>query len=134
MRLTLAEHTIDELTIGTTTELDGSRLRVDLEELHSYLLEDRRLESVDMDLVNPGDKCRAGYVFDIVEPRAKEPGSGADFPGILGPFIPAGQGTTHVLKGAAVTVVDGDVSESSRIGGVPMLTSAGMVWWVPSCF
>ena len=107
MRLTLAEHTIDELTIGTTTELVGSRLRVDLEDLHSYLLEDRRLESVDMDLVNPGDKCRAGYVFDIVEPRAKEPGSGADFPGILGPFIPAGRGTTHVLTGAAVTVVDG---------------------------
>ena len=107
MRLILAEHQIEELTVGTGTALQGSRLRVDLEELHSYLLEDRRLESVDMDLVSPGDSCRAGYVFDIVEPRAKEPGSGVDFPGILGPFSPAGQGTTHVLKGAAVTVVDG---------------------------
>ena len=107
MRLTLAEHPIDELTVGTETVLQGSRIRLNLDELHSHLLEDRRLESVDMDLVNPGDICRAGYVFDIVEPRAKEPSSGADFPGILGPFTPAGQGTTHVLKGAAVTVVDG---------------------------
>ena len=123
MRLTLAEHQIEELTVGTGTVLQGSRLRVDLEELHSYLLEDRRLESVDMDLVSPGDSCRAGYVFDIVEPRAKEPGSGVDFPGILGPFTPAGQGTTHVLKGAAVTVVDGgqpggELGYISRRGGM----------------
>ena len=123
MRLTLAEHRIDEFTVGTGTELQGSRLRVDLEELHAYLLEDRRLESVDMDLVNPGESCRAGYVFDIVEPRAKEPGAGVDFPGILGPFAPAGNGTTHVLKGMAVTVVDGgqpggELGYVSRRGGM----------------
>lgn len=123
MRLTLAEHPIDELTVGIGTVIQGSRLRVDLEELHAHLLEDPRLESVDMDLVNPGDICRAGYVFDIVEPRAKAPGSGADFPGILGPFTPAGQGTTHVLKGAAVTVVDGgqaggELGYVSRRGGM----------------
>jgi hypothetical protein len=29
-----------------------------------------------------------------------------DFPGILGPIDLAGQGTTHVLQGAAVTVLD----------------------------
>ena len=123
MRLTLAEHRIDELTVGIGTELQGSRLRVDLEELHAYLLEDRRLQSVDMDLVNPGESCRAGYVFDIVEPRAKEPGAGVDFPGILGPFTPAGQGTTHALKGMAVTVVDGgqpggELGYVSRRGGM----------------
>ena len=46
MRLTLAEHRIDELTVVTGTELQGSRLRVDLEELHAYLLEDRRLDEI----------------------------------------------------------------------------------------
>lgn len=123
MRLTLAEHPVTELTVGTETVLQGSRLRVDLEELHAHLLEDRRLKSVDLDLVNPGESCRAGYVFDIVEPRAKEPGSGMDFPGILGPFTPAGQGTTHALRGAAVTVVDGgqpggELGYTSRRGGM----------------
>ncbi|MCH7751349.1 MAG: hypothetical protein IH898_04265 [Planctomycetes bacterium] len=40
--------------------------------LHCELLEDRRLESVDLEIVCPGDPCRVGYVFDILEPRAKE--------------------------------------------------------------
>ena len=66
MRLILAEHQIEELTVGTGTVLQGSRLRVDLEDLHSYLLEDSRLESVDMDLVSPGDSCRAVFVSPCV--------------------------------------------------------------------
>ena len=59
-----------------------------------------------MRLANPGEPCRIGVVFDILEPRAKEPGTGSDFPGLLGPMALAGQGTTHVLRGACVTVVD----------------------------
>ncbi len=93
MRLTLAEHPVDEMTWGRGTKLLGSRLQVGLEELRTHLLEDRRLQSVDLEIVRPGESCRAGYVFDIVQPRAKEPGSGVDFPGILGPFEAAGRGT-----------------------------------------
>ncbi|MCH7946100.1 MAG: hypothetical protein IIC73_08835, partial [Armatimonadetes bacterium] len=64
------------------------------------------LQSVDIEIVASGEDCRIGVVFDIIEPRAKEPGSGSDFPGILGPIEMAGRGTTHVLRGVAVTVVD----------------------------
>jgi glycine reductase len=60
---------------------------------------------VELEIVRPGESCRAGPVFDIIEPRAKEPGSSPDFPGILGPPVTAGMGTTHVLEGAAVTVL-----------------------------
>ena len=107
MALTLALHPVEAMVPGVETALDGTTLRVNLDELRRHLLEDRRLEAVDLEMVNPGDSCRVGYVFDIIEPRAKEPGEGSDFPGILGPISNAGQGTTHVLKGAAVTVVDG---------------------------
>ena len=107
MRLTLAEHSVVSMSVGGHTALQGSHLQIDLDELRAVLLEDRRLQTVDLEIVNPGELCRAGYVFDIVEPRAKEPGSGVDFPGILGPPSIAGTGTTHVLRGAAVTVVDG---------------------------
>ncbi len=106
MRLTLANHPVTEMLFGNGTRLQGSRLRVDSEELRSLILEDPRLRSVDLEIVSPGESCRAGIVFDVVEPRAKESGSGADFPGILAPPLPAGQGTTHVLRGAAVTVLD----------------------------
>ena len=123
MNLTLANHPITELRPGPNTVLEGSRLQVDLAELRRYLLEDHRLETVDLEIVSPGEPCRVGYVFDILEPRAKETGSGPDFPGILSPVAPAGQGTTHVLRGAAVTVVDGgqpggEFGYTSRRGGV----------------
>ena len=107
MRLILAEHSVVSMTDGGHTALKGGRLQINLDELKAVLLEDRRLQTVELEIINPGEVCRAGYVFDIVEPRAKEPGSGVDFPGILGPPSVAGTGTTHVLRGAAVTVVDG---------------------------
>ena len=122
MRLTLAEHPVETMTAGGKTRLQDSHLEIDLEELRADLLEDRRLQSIDLEIVSPGEACRVGYVFDIVEPRAKEPGSGVDFPGILGPYSIAGRGTTRVLRGAAVTVVDGgqpggELGYVSRRGG-----------------
>ncbi len=107
MPLTLALHNITAMLPGDRTELIGTALQVDIERLRRFLLEDARLEEVDLEIAAPGDSFRAGYVFDILEPRAKEPGSGPDFPGILGSMAAAGQGTTHVLQGAAVTVIDG---------------------------
>jgi len=106
MRLTLAYHTISDVRWGDTTQLDGTTLVIDQEALRQHLLADRRLVSVDFHVVRPGDLCRFGVVFDILEPRAKAPGTGPDFPGILGPIAMAGQGTTHVLQGSAVTVLD----------------------------
>lgn len=106
MELTLAKHPITDIRFGDSTELEGTTLVVDREELTQHLLEDRRLQSVELDIAKPGEPCRIGVVFDILEPRAKEPGTGSDFPGALGPFAVAGQGTTHVLTGSAVTIVD----------------------------
>ena len=111
------------MAAGGHTALQGGHLQIDLDELKAVLLEDRRLQTVELEIINPGEVCRAGYVFDIVEPRAKEPGSGVDFPGILGPPSIAGTGTTHVLRGAAVTVVDGgqpggELGYASRRGGM----------------
>jgi hypothetical protein len=58
-------------------------------------------------------------VFDIIEPRAKGPESSPDFPGILGPPLTAGMGTTHVLEGTAVTVV-----REKPPGGAPGATGS----------
>ena len=106
MRLTLANHPITEMRFGDATRLDGTPLTVDEAELRRLILEDTLLDGVDLDIVAPGEACRFGVVFDVLEPRAKEPGDGADFPGIVGPIEQAGRGTTHVLRGAAVTVLE----------------------------
>jgi glycine reductase complex component B subunit alpha and beta len=105
MQLTLATHPITEIRLATDTRLDGTTLAVNAEELRRLLLENRDLANVEFEIVRAGESCRAGPVFDIIEPRAKTPGSSPDFPGILGPPQTAGLGTTHVLAGAAVTVI-----------------------------
>ncbi|HEX6173531.1 MAG TPA: glycine/sarcosine/betaine reductase component B subunit [Candidatus Binatia bacterium] len=105
MRLTLEIYPITAIRFGHSTRLDGTSLNVDVEQLRALLLEDQTLTAVDLEIASPGESCRAGPVFDIIEPRAKAPDSSPDFPGVLGPPHTAGFGTTHVLEGAAVTVL-----------------------------
>jgi len=105
MQLTLEIHPITAIHFGDSTKLNGNSLLIDAEQLRALLLEDRTLTAVDLAIASPGESCRAGPVFDIIEPRAKAPESSPDFPGILGAPHTAGLGTTHVLEGAAVTVL-----------------------------
>src|SRR6266498_5592282 len=118
MQLTLAYHPVTEIHFGPQTCLDGTTLVIDPEELRLVVLEDETIESVDFEIVHPGESCRAGPIFDIVEPRAKAPGGSPDWPGILGAPQTAGSGTTHVLNGAAVTLLrEGSPSESRNVTG-----------------
>ena len=84
------------------------------------VLEDETIENVNFEIVRPGESCRAGPIFDIVQPRAKEPGSSPDFPGILGPPATAGVGTTHVLGGSCSfssgRTISGRIEECNRPG------------------
>jgi glycine reductase len=121
LELTLAIHQITDLRFGDSTYLDGSTLVVDRESLTNHLLEDPRLQSVDMDIAIPGEACRIGVVFDIIEPRVKASGAGSDYPGILGPITTAGNGVTHVLRGTAVTVVD----EAAPLGNNKIVEMSG---------
>jgi glycine reductase len=114
MRLTLARHAITGIRLGVPTRLEGTIVYIDQAELSRVLLEDESLTSVDMEVVVPGESCRAGPVFDITEPRAKAPGSSPDWPGILSAPLTAGFGTTHVLEGAAVTVLRESSAGDSR--------------------
>ncbi len=114
MQLKLAIHRITAIRFGTATCLDGTILVVNVEELRSLLLEDPSLSGVEFEIVRPGESCRAGPVFDIIEPRVKGQDSSPDFPGILGPPQTAGMGTTHVLEGTAVTVLKETGAGDSR--------------------
>src|SRR5918911_5205327 len=114
MQLTLEIHSITTIRFGNATKLEGTSLIVDADELRGLLLNDGSLSAVDLEIACPGESCRAGPVFDIIEPRAKTPDSSPDFPGILGPPHTAGFGTTHVLEGSAVTVLREKSAGDSR--------------------
>lgn len=120
MKLTLHRHRITDIHLENRTRLDGTVLHVNADELRGLLLEDVRLQGVDLEVIHPGENCRAAPVFDIIEPRAKEPGSSPDFPGILYPPLTAGMGTTRVLEGAGVTVLNEKAlaAAEGRIGRV----------------
>ncbi|HYA27425.1 MAG TPA: glycine/sarcosine/betaine reductase component B subunit [Acidobacteriota bacterium] len=114
MSLTLAFHPITAIRFGAQTLLEATTLVVSQDELRALVLEEAAIESVDFAIVCPDESCRAGPVFDIVEPRAKVPGGSPDWPGILGAPLTAGDGVTHVLSGAAVTALREDSSGESR--------------------
>src|SRR5262249_58089082 len=114
MQLKLAIHRITTIRFGSRTSLDGATLVVDREELSRLVLEEPSFSSVEFEIVRPGESCRAGPIFDIIEPRAKGPDSSPDFPGILGPPQTAGMGTTHVLQGAAGTLLKEKGAGGSR--------------------
>ncbi len=132
MQLTLANHPVKSMQFGTPARLEGTDLVIDTTELRRIVLEDDAVVSVDFEIVRPGEQCRAGPIFDVIEPRAKEPGSGGDFPGILGAALTAGMGTTHVLNGAAVSVlaeISPDLTRSAtgrvlEMSGAPAEASA----------
>ena len=114
MQLTLALHPITHIRFGSATRLDDTTITVNADELRGLILADSAVESAEFEIVRPGESCRAGPVFDIVEPRAKTPGSSPDWPGVLGAPTTAGRGTTHVLEGAAVTVLREKRGEDAR--------------------
>jgi sarcosine reductase len=114
MPLTLAIHPITEICFGKRLDLEGKTLIIDKAELSRLVLEDGAIEAVEFQIARPGESCRAGPIFDIVEPRAKAPGGSPDWPGILGAPQTAGIGTTHVLPGAAVTALREESPGDSR--------------------
>ncbi|HXV47930.1 MAG TPA: glycine/sarcosine/betaine reductase component B subunit [Candidatus Binatia bacterium] len=114
MELTLEFHPVTAIRFGEGTHLEAENLIVDKNELRGLVLEDGVFESVNFEIARPGESCRAGPVFDIVEPRAKAPGGSPDWPGILSAPQTAGFGTTHVLSGAAVTLVNETSPGESR--------------------
>ena len=72
MELTLNCYPVSEMHFGDSTRLNGTSLEVNADELRDLLLANGSLQSVDLEIVRPGENCRAGPVFDIIEPRAKK--------------------------------------------------------------
>ena len=101
--LTLAVHRVRAIASGDRTHFEAGTLTVSPVEA-AAVVSDPALAGVRVSVVSPGDPARIVKVLDAVEPRTKGPGGGGIFPGFVGPALPQGRGTTHVLRGAAVVV------------------------------
>src|SRR5262245_10485033 len=123
MRLTLEWSDVREVRLGTGTRLSGEMLEVDVDELRALIGADTRLGRVHVDLVQPGESCRIGRVFDVFAPRAKLEGGG-DFPGVLGPLGRVGSGRTRALAGVAVVVTDQESASPATLALIDMSAPA----------
>jgi sarcosine reductase len=112
MQLELKVFHIRAVQFGPQTAVADGVLSVNREQLRRLLLEDRRLRQIDIEVANPGERCRIARVADVIEPRAKV--DGQDFPGALGPHHGVGSGSTVVLRGAAVAVSEYWASPGNR--------------------
>ena len=106
MRLELNVVHIIKVQFANATAVHHGVLCVNRQELKELVEQDTRLTGVDIELANPGDKCRIVNVADVIEPRARTANSGPDFPGAVGMQGTAGHGNTCVLRGAAVLIDD----------------------------
>ncbi|MGB9812238.1 MAG: glycine/sarcosine/betaine reductase component B subunit [Thermovenabulum sp.] len=102
MKLELGYFYVKDVVLGDRTEFENGTLTVDEKGLVEYLMEDKRIKDVHLDIARPGEEVRIIPVKDVIEPRVKVSGKGTVFPGFLGKPLTVGEGRTHVLKGMAV--------------------------------
>ena len=105
MHLELASYDVKDVVFSDANALVDGVLHVDKAGLLEYLAEASPFEALDVDIARPGESVRIVHALDIVEPRAKAPGPGRVFPGIMGPPLGAGEGRTVRLRGMAVVGV-----------------------------
>jgi sarcosine reductase len=102
LRLEVGYINIKDVQFGSKTEVKGSVLYVDKQEMLDTIGGDPRLKSIDIDIAKPGEEVRITPVKDVIEPRVKVEGPGGIFPGFVSKVDTVGSGRTHVLKGVNV--------------------------------
>jgi len=123
MKLELATFPVKDVQFSNQTSYNNGVIEICRDELVALILEDRRIESADLDVAFPGEQTRIVRIRDVVEPRIKVSGSGCVFPGILGPVETVGKGRTHRLSGVTVmpsadyrpTILSGTSAQNSGI-------------------
>jgi len=104
MRLEIESIDIHDVRPGLRSYAQDGVLHVNFAELEELICRDSRIQSVDLDVVHPGDRVRILNLMDVVQPRCKIDQFEADFPGFVGRLKIAGSGRTRSLRGVAVLV------------------------------
>ena len=106
-RLEMGTFPVREVRFGSETSWRDGALTINREAIASEVLAaDARLESVAIELAEPGESVRIWPVRDVVEPRVKVDGPGVVYPGIVGRDVATvGEGRTHRLDGVGVVEV-----------------------------
>ncbi len=102
MRLELGEIRIKDIQFSTVSKIEKGVLFINKDDITSLVLEDEKIQSLNLEIAKPGDSTRITPVKDVIEPRVKVSGNGGIFPGILQKVDTVGEGRTHTLKDMGV--------------------------------
>ena len=102
MHLELASYDVKDVVFSDANGLVDGVLHVNKAALLEHLAQVSPFEALEVEIARPGESVRIVHALDVVEPRAKAPGPGRVFPGLLGPPLGAGEGRTLRLGGVAV--------------------------------
>ncbi len=108
MKLEIESIDIKDVQEGSKTYAEGGVLHVNLRELEELILRYHKIESVEVNLVYPGDRVRILNLLDVIQPRCKIDKADADFPGFVGKMQTAGSGRTRSLGGVSVLISNPD--------------------------
>ena len=103
-RLEVGVFPIHRMTFASETRYQDGTLSIDRAALLATLAEPRVIAALELHLAHPGESCRIVHVLDTVAPIVKVHGRSTVYPGFFGTTMPAGDGRTHLLQGAAVLV------------------------------
>ena len=103
-RLEVGGFPTQRMTFASETRYQAGMLRIDRAALLAAIAEPRVIANLEMHLAHPGESCRIVHVLDTVAPMVKVAGRSTVYPGFFGTAMPAGDGRTHLLQGAAVVV------------------------------
>mgnify|MGYP000843956331 FL=1 len=106
MKLQIEHFRIESVRWSSASRLEGRTLFLDIEELKNHILEDERIQSVEIKIYRLGDKARIVNIMDVIQPRCVVGDEGVDFPGFIGPICLAGSGRRKSLQGLAVIVTN----------------------------
>lgn len=105
MELDLGTFLVDTVAFGSSPGWREGTLVVDPVRVRALVLQDPRIRTVSVDLVEPGEATRIIHVRDVIEPRVKVAGPGHAYPGICG-YSPdtVGDGETFRYFGFGVLI------------------------------
>ncbi len=93
---------IKDIQFATESKIVDGVLYVSEAEVKAIVLEEEKIQSVELDIAKPGESVRITPVKDVIEPRVKVEGGGGIFPGVISKVDTVGSGKTYALKGMAV--------------------------------
>ncbi len=103
MNLTRRYYDVTDAAFGEKNSFKDGKLVIDKAALLSELEPSMKsIESIDFEIVKPGENARIIHVLDAIAPMIKVEGKGKQYSGFFGRPNTCGEGITNMLRGFAV--------------------------------